>query len=227
MAEELFDAPIPTVTGEDLGVGGGVNVGFDVIDPLEATVKRSLIVEGGADGNIISKFDGPIVLNNKLTSTSAKGIEATSLFLQGDRDVSRKYTVGISTPSLSGNVGDIVYDGKISHQDAVKALEHCAVLIEDDNLPTEVDRKILLRLLRIVLGRPLSDVTANTTVEISKEHSSVAINYITLVRGAILNLTQDMHLVSISIFPQKVKETPKALRFIAMSKGQEGKHATP
>ena len=88
-----------------------MNVGFDVIDPLEATVKRSLIVEGGADGNIISKFDGPIVLNNKLTSTSAKGIEANSLFLQGDRDVSRKYTVGISTPSLSGNVGDIVYDG--------------------------------------------------------------------------------------------------------------------
>jgi len=109
--DELFDAPIPTVTGEDLGVGGGVNVGFDVIDPLEATVKRSLIVEGGSDGNIISKFDGPIVLNNKLTSTSPKGIEATSLFLQGDRDVSRKYTVGISTPSLSGNVGDIVYDG--------------------------------------------------------------------------------------------------------------------
>ena len=109
--DELFDAPIPTVTGEDLGVGGGVNVGFDVIDPLEATVKRSLIVEGGSDGNIISKFDGPIVLNNKLTSTSAKGIEAASLFLQGDRDVSRKYTVGISTPSLSGNVGDIVYDG--------------------------------------------------------------------------------------------------------------------
>jgi len=88
-----------------------VNVGFDVIDPLEATVKRSLIVEGGADSNIISKFDGPIVLNNKLTSTSAKGIEAASLFLQGDRDVSRKYTVGIATPALSGNVGDIVYDG--------------------------------------------------------------------------------------------------------------------
>ena len=43
-----------------------MNVGFDVIDPLEATVKRSLIVEGGSDGNIISKFDGPIVLNNKL-----------------------------------------------------------------------------------------------------------------------------------------------------------------
>ena len=36
--DELFDAPIPTVTGEDLGVGGGVNVGFDVIAPLESTV---------------------------------------------------------------------------------------------------------------------------------------------------------------------------------------------
>ena len=109
---EIFDAPIPTVTGEDLGVGGGVNVGFDVIDPLEATVKRSLIVEGGSDGNIISKFDGPIVVNNKLTSTSTKGIEANTLYIQGDRDVARKYTVGIATPSLSGNVGDVVYDGR-------------------------------------------------------------------------------------------------------------------
>ena len=73
--DQLFNAPIPTVTGEDLGVGGGVNVGFDVIDPLEATVKLFLIVEGGSDGSIISKFDKLIVLNNKLTSTSSKGIE--------------------------------------------------------------------------------------------------------------------------------------------------------
>ena len=30
------------------------------------------------------------------------------MFLQGDATVSRKYTVGISTPVLSGNPGDVI-----------------------------------------------------------------------------------------------------------------------
>ena len=31
--EEVFDAPIPTVTGEDLDVAQGLSVGFDVLTP--------------------------------------------------------------------------------------------------------------------------------------------------------------------------------------------------
>ena len=106
--EEVFDAPIPTTTGEDASEGG-INIGFDVLTPLEASISRSLRVEGGPNANIISEFDGPVVFNNKLTSTSSKGIEAGSLFLQGDATVSRKQTIGISTPSLAGNPGDITY----------------------------------------------------------------------------------------------------------------------
>jgi hypothetical protein len=66
-------------------------------------------VEGGPDSKAISEFNGPVVLRGKVTSTSADGLEATSLFLQGDARVSRKYTVGITEPTLSGNPGDIVY----------------------------------------------------------------------------------------------------------------------
>lgn len=109
--EEVFDAPIPTVTGEDIAPSG-VSVGFDVLSPLEVSISRSLRVEGGPDNNIISEFDGPVILNNKLTSTSEKGMEAASIFLQGDATVSRKFTVGISTPSLSGNPGDVVYNAR-------------------------------------------------------------------------------------------------------------------
>ena len=107
--EEVFDAPIPTVTGEDVSTLG-VSVGFDVLTPLEASISRSLRVEGGADGNIVSEFDGPVIFNEKITSTSSKGVESNSLFLQGDTTVSRKYTVGIATPSLAGNPGDVVYN---------------------------------------------------------------------------------------------------------------------
>ena len=104
--EEVFDAPIPTVTGEDVS-SSGISIGFDVLTPLEASISRSLRVEGGPDGNIVSEFDGPVIFNEKITSTSSKGIESNSLFLQGDTTVSRKYTVGIATPSLSGNPGDV------------------------------------------------------------------------------------------------------------------------
>ena len=107
--EELFDAPIPTVTGEDIAETGA-SVGFDILSPQEVTITRSLNVEGGPDNDILSEFDGPVVFNEKVTSTSSKGVEATHLFLQGDATVSRKYTVGIATPSLAGNPGDVVWN---------------------------------------------------------------------------------------------------------------------
>ena len=105
--EEVYDAPIPTVTGED--ITSGVGDGFDILTPEEITIKRSLKVEGGPDNNILSEFDGPVVFNEKVTSTSSKGLEATHIFLQGDATVSRKYTVGIATPSLAGNPGDLIW----------------------------------------------------------------------------------------------------------------------
>jgi hypothetical protein len=105
--EEIFDAPVPTITGED-PTGSG-NFGFDLIAPDEVRVSRSLRVEGGAENNIISEFDGPVIINNKLSLT--KTIEAGSLSLKGSANVSRNYTVGISTPLLAGNPGDVVFDG--------------------------------------------------------------------------------------------------------------------
>jgi hypothetical protein len=105
--EEVFDTPVPTVTGEEIDTGA-FSVGFDVISPLEISVSRSLRVEGGDNSTLVSEFDGPVVFNEKLTSTSDKGIEATSLFLQGDAAISRKITVGLSTPTEAGNYGDAV-----------------------------------------------------------------------------------------------------------------------
>jgi len=103
--EDIFDTPIQTVTGEDIGGLPGLNV----ISPVEGNFSRSIRVEGGPDSKAISEFNGPVVLRGKVTSTSTDGLEANSLFLQGDEIVSRKYTVGITEPTLSGNPGDIVY----------------------------------------------------------------------------------------------------------------------
>ena len=107
--EEVFDSPIPTVTGEEIGgvSDTAINIAFDVITPLQINASRNIVVEGGPDKDIISQFDGPVIFNSKITSNSIKGIEAYSLYLQGDAEISRKITVGISTPTVSGNLGDI------------------------------------------------------------------------------------------------------------------------
>ena len=104
-AEEIFDTPIQTVTGEDIGPLPGLNI----TNAIEGYFGRSIRVDGGSDNKATSEFNGPVIFNNKVTSTSPKGVEAFSLFLQGDSTVSRKYTVGIATPALAGNPGDIVY----------------------------------------------------------------------------------------------------------------------
>ena len=107
--EEVVDAPIATVTGEDLDIASGVAVGLDVITPLEVTVSRSLKVEGGTDSNIISEFDGPVLFNKKVTSLGAGGIEANTFFIQGNATVAREVSVGIATPTVNGNPGDIKF----------------------------------------------------------------------------------------------------------------------
>ena len=107
--ETVFDTPIPTITGEDVS---SVNAEQEIskLNATEGSISRSLIVEGGPNSDIISEFNGPLLLTQKVTSTSDDGIEANNIFLQGDTNISRKYTVGISTPSLAGNPGDVVFN---------------------------------------------------------------------------------------------------------------------
>ena len=105
-SEEVFDTPFQTIEGEDISVLPSLNI----ITPVEGRFRRSVHVEGGPDNKVSSQFNGPVIVNNKLTVNSVKGLEANNLFLQGDATVSRKYTVGIATPSLAGNPGDLVYN---------------------------------------------------------------------------------------------------------------------
>ena len=106
--EEVFDTPIPTITGEDI-FSVGTDTGIDIINPAEVTVSRTVKVEGGNDGSLLSQFDGPVLFNKKITSTSSEGIEANHVYIQGNANVSRKYSVGIATPTNSGTAGDVVW----------------------------------------------------------------------------------------------------------------------
>jgi hypothetical protein len=56
--EVIFDAPIPTITGENTS---RLSVVFD-----EVTIKERLLVEGGASNKVLSQFDGPVTFNNEI-----------------------------------------------------------------------------------------------------------------------------------------------------------------
>ena len=103
--EEIFDTPVRTITGEDILSESAINI----ITPVEGTFARSIKVEGGPDNNTTSEFNGPVIINNKVTVNSANGVETNTLFIQGDATVSRNYTVGISVPTLAGNPGNVIW----------------------------------------------------------------------------------------------------------------------
>ena len=107
--EEVFETPIPTVTGEDVFALGN-DVGLDVLSPVSVDVSRTLNIQGGQNNDLLSQFNGPVLFTQKLTNTSTDGIEANSLFLQGDVNVSRKITIGNNRPTTAGNPGDIVFN---------------------------------------------------------------------------------------------------------------------
>lgn len=102
--EQVFDAPLPSVRGEELSTEDSSSL--NIINAEGLSLSGSLKVEGGKNNNAITEFNGPVVFNNKITSNSNRGIEGYSLYLQGSATVSRKYTVGIATPTLAGNIGD-------------------------------------------------------------------------------------------------------------------------
>ena len=104
--EEIFDTPVSTIEGEDISVFPNLNI----TEANEGVFTRSISVEGGLNEKATSKFNGPVLFNNKVTVTSDKGFETSNLFLQGDATVSRNYTVGITVPTLAGNPGDVAYN---------------------------------------------------------------------------------------------------------------------
>ena len=90
--EKTFDAPVPTVTGEDPSRLSAV---FD-----EVTIKERLKVEGGKSKTILSQFDGPVTFNNNV-----KLINSNLEVIDGQLIVSSE------TQSTSKDTGSFVIEG--------------------------------------------------------------------------------------------------------------------
>jgi hypothetical protein len=111
-------------------------------------------------------------------------------------------------------VVEVLRDGGLSRAEAIHGLEICAALIEDDSLPAEVDYQTLTALLRTATGTSIGSARAAARLEIKEEPERKVARRLSLIRGATLNLSWDMHLISVDIKPEKARERRDALRFV-------------
>ena len=90
--EKTFDAPVPTVTGED---PSRLSVVFD-----EVVIKERLKVEGGTSRTILSQFDGPVAFSQDVRFDAVTSFSKTINITQG-------------TQSTSTSTGDLVIAGGV------------------------------------------------------------------------------------------------------------------
>ena len=110
---------------------------------------------------------------------------------------------------------DLPRDRSITEEQAIQALGYCATLIQDESLPSEVDRKTVLTFLHTALGAPVSEIGKTTEKPIG---NGKPVKTIAVLRGAYLHLTWDDQVVAISISPAKFKERSEALRLVGTAK---------
>ena len=89
--EITYDAPIPTITGED---PSRLSVVFD-----EVTIKERLVVEGGNSGTILSQFDGPVTFNKEVKFNGPVSIKSQK--------------ISDTTDSISPTTGALVVPGGV------------------------------------------------------------------------------------------------------------------
>ena len=90
--EITYDAPIPTITGED---SSRLSVVFD-----EVTIKERLMVEGGNSGKILSQFDGPVTFNKEVKFNDSISVKSQKI-----TDETESISTTIGALVVSGGVG--------------------------------------------------------------------------------------------------------------------------
>ena len=109
-------------------------------------------------------------------------------------------------------------DKKASKHEAIQALEYCATLIQDESLPDEIDRRVVLGLIQNAVGTPVSKI--KKTTKITVDHGE-ATKTLAILRGIYLHLTWNDQLVAISISPWKSKGRSEAMKFVGIAKEKD------
>ena len=105
----------------------------------------------------------------------------------------------------------------LSIEQAVKGLEHYAILLEDDNVPSSLRHDDRVKLLKAAVGKSPGSFKRDETIIMSVGKSSEdVVNRLSFVRGVYLGLDREFQLVSISVVPRKVRERKKMMALVCM-----------
>lgn len=115
--------------------------------------------------------------------------------------------------------------GSATSREAVKALQHCGVLIVDDSLPEKANYDKLKRLISTGIGRPPESFRSETTIQIGEGKGNIH-ERISAVRGVYLNLDNRMRIVFVSINPRKVRERRRLMEFVGAIKDPDSLAST-
>lgn len=100
-----YDIPTPTITGQD---ASKLSVVFD-----EVTIKERLLVEGGASGQVLSQFDGPVNFNGDLRIKSQSTFSGNVRFTNTSAD-SLSVSGGINIVGSASIGGSGIIGGSVS-----------------------------------------------------------------------------------------------------------------
>ncbi len=107
----------------------------------------------------------------------------------------------------------------IGRDEALRALQHCAELIRDDNLPDAVDHETMKSLLAAAIGKSPGSIKAKTTIPLVDDPNAPILETVSAIRGVYLNLGKGHRLVSIGVNPTKVKEFREMMKIIGIVGG--------
>lgn len=103
-----------------------------------------------------------------------------------------------------------------SPKDAIKALEHCAVLIQDDFMTPHVNHQLVISLFKSAFGKSPSAIRKNTTIPMEGQEAVEPIYRSSLIRGVVADLDLGMRLVSMTVTPRKMREGNKMMSIVGI-----------
>ena len=110
---------------------------------------------------------------------------------------------------------------ELASSDAVKALESCAILVQDDFMTPHVDHQSVVLLFKAAFGKTPAAIRENTSIPIEGHGTEEPVYHSSLVRGVIAELDPGMRLVSITVTPRKVREGNEMMGIVGI--GQDSR----
>ena len=168
--EEVFDIPVPSITGED---PSSLSVVFD-----EVIVKQRLLVEGGNSGTVLSQFDGPVKFNKEVkindTTTISAPLKVTdttqstdfstgAVTVSGGVGIAKNLNVG-GNANVTGNLtvsGNLVIDSSSTLVSSAGSFGNIKIAVTDDNT---IDTQSGNLKLKANGGSTLVAIQTNTTI---------------------------------------------------------------